>query len=341
MSDEAPATSRLLLLLVVPPLLVGILVFTILSAEFSHRSADQQQRYGKATADQLSGFLAQYVVEGDVLSLNVVTAELINGGQVHFVAVYDDTNTLIAQSGRDNNRFTSFTSDITFQDSVVGFVRVAIPKTQSASRWWLSVPGTVLLFALAIVWRKPDLVTLWLYPKVAEETQREEQPDIAIDETNPEGFEECILVVRVRPAHYLERYFDKFFSAAELYRGIVEQTTPEELVIHFEGPDAVFMATSTGLLIRELTELMQGNMSFGGTLDLISQEPEKTRKAASYLASIAEGDLIMAGGEALVQDRVELQTFHHSLVDSQDLRRITQVPNQTILVDQAKQLVAG
>ena len=346
MRDEAPVSSRLLLLLVLPSLVVGLLVYIILTADYHDQAARQQRLYGQATADQLSDYLAQYVVSGDMLSLNVVTAGLVNGEQVRFVTVYDEHNVLIAQSGRDPGGTTSFTSEIVFQDSAVGFVRISVPDAGPAGLTWLVIPGLFVLVSLAFVLQSPTLITRWLYavPETgAGETTAEDPTVNAVtngDHASADD-EECILVIRIRPAHYLERYFDRFFSAAELYSGIVEQTTPEELVIHFEGADAVFMATSAGLLIRELTDLMQGNMSFGGTLDLISEEPEKTRKAASYLASIANGDLLVAGGESLLEERFELQSFHHSLVDSGNLRRIAVPSNPGQLQEQARKLVSG
>ena len=95
-------------------------------------------------------------------------------------------------------------------------------------------------------------------------------------------------------------------------------------------------AASTGYLIRELTERKSGNMQFGGTLDLV--EDDTKRKAASYLASISEGDLLIAGGEWLLDGQATLQTFHHSLVDSEDLRRVASLDNQDQLLRMADEL---
>ena len=100
----------------------------------------------------------------------------------------------------------------------------------------------------------------------------------------------------------------------------------------------MYAAATTGLLIRRLSEILQGNMSFGGTLDIVGDDPDEHRKAASYLASIAAGDLLIAGGESFLADRATLQTFHHPMVDSADLRRVVEVEDQEQLMQQAESL---
>ena len=343
MSGEAPAFSRLLQLLAGLPLIIGLLVFFILSADFATRSAEQQQHFGEATAAQLSDFLAYYVIAGDILSLNVITTKISENRQVSSVAVYDEMDHLIAQSGRPEGRTTFFTNEITFQDSVIGYVRVAIPDASVANQGLLVVPGLLLLALVSTAWLKPDLIVAWLYPRPAPaadpQTENKPEPESTITKTIEAG-PECLLVVRIRPAHYLARHFDQFFAAAEQFSGIVEQTTPEELVIHFDGADAMFAAAAAGVLIRQLSEILQGNMSFGGTLDLAGEDSDEHRKAASYLASIADGDLLIAGGERLLEGRAILQTFHHSLVDSEDLRRVAEIDNQDQLLQHAETLTA-
>ena len=145
-----------------------------------------------------------------------------------------------------------------------------------------------------------------------------------------------MLVVRIRPSHHLARHFDRFFSAAEKFNGIVEQTTPEELVIHFDRDNPMYEAASAGLLIRQLTETLQGNMTFGGTIDIASGDSNEQRKAASYLASISEGDLLVVNGESLLADRATLQTFHHPMVAYGDLQRILEIDHQQQLKQDAE-----
>ena len=341
MRNEAPAPSRLLQLLILPSIVVGLVTLVLLTLDFERRTSEQQRKYGEATASQLSDQLATYVVTGDILSLNVVASKLTNSDLVSFIAVYNDTDSLIAQSGRPVPGTVSYTSEITFQDSMVGYVRVAVPGESKANYNLLVIPLLLILSLAIAAFRSPMTFVRWLYPQrtpgqTSKTASREPDQKEQTEGTEQEDSIECILVVRVRPAHHMERHFDSFFRAAEEFSGIVEQTTPEELVIHFDDQQAMSSAASAGFVIRELTRRKHGNMTFGGTLDLVDDEAR--RKAASYLASIADGDLLIAGGEWLLEDHAALQSFHHSLVDSEDLRRIASLTNQAELTELVEKL---
>lgn len=328
---------RLTALLVVLPLLAGGLVFFAITQSQSRVVELEQSRFGQSSARQLAAQVAGYVVEGNLLSLNVIVAQLTRDEPLQFVAIYDESNQLIAQSGKEERTNTSYTAEVTFQDSLVGRVRVTISHAETD----MQLLSWVLLALAAgysiLVWRFTTPITNW----INYDTGSDPVANQMIDSSPPADdgpTEECILVVRIRPARHLEQHFDKFFKAANLYGGIVEQTTPEELVIHFASPDAMYMATCSGLLIQKIADKVSGKIAFGGTLDLLDEEPEKIRKAASYLASIVEGNLIAAHGYSLLSDRVELQSFHHALVDSKGLLRIAGLNNPDLLNNQASQL---
>jgi len=328
---------RLIALLLVLPILAGGLVFFTVT-QYQARAVElEQSRFGQSSARQLAAQVASYVVEDNLLSLNVIVAQLTRNEPLQFVAIYDESNQLIVQSGREERTNASYTAEVTFQDSLVGRVRMTVSHAKTSKQllgWILLMLGAGYCF---LVWRFETSITRWV--------NQETQPQAASTEIleTPQQIdrgatEECILVVRIRPARHLEQHFDKFFKAANLYGGIVEQTTPEELVIHFDSSDAMYMATCSGLLIQKIAAKVNGKIAFGGTLDLINEEPEKIRKAASYLASIAEGNLIAAHGYLPLSDRVELQPFHHALVDSEGLLRIAGLINPDLLNNQASQL---
>ena len=336
MSGERPAFSRLLQLLAGPPIVIGLLVFFILSADFASRSSKQQQYFGQSTAAQLSEFVVHYVVTNDILSLNVISAKVSGNGQVNSVAIYNESDDLIAQSGRDDGKAKFFTKEITFQDSVIGYLRISIPDESLVNHSLLIVPAALLSALILTAWFRTEWIISWLYPRILAPTDNEK--DTLSKSKIAEKIEvapECFLVVRIRPAQHLARHFAQFFDAAELFKGVVEQTTPEELIIHFEGEDSMFAAASTGVLIQQLSKILQGNMTFGGILDLAGEDSDKRRKAASYLASIANDDLIIARGKALLADRATLQTFHHSLVDSDDLKLVATLENEDELLKRA------
>jgi len=332
---------RLTGLLVVLPLLAGGFVFFTITQYQASVVGFEQSRFGQSSAKQLAAQVASYVMEDNLLSLNVIVAQLTRDEPLQFVAIYDESNQLIAQSGKEELTNTSYTAEVTFQDSLVGRVRVTVSHAETH----VQLLGWVLLALAAgysfLVWRFTTSITNWINHDTGSETvaiQVIETPT----QTDDSPTEECILVVRIRPARHLDQHFDKFFEAANLYGGIVEQTTPEELVIHFNNPDAMFMATCSGLLIQKIADKVDGKVAFGGTLDLLNEEPEKIRKAASYLASIAEGNLIAAAhGYSLLSERVEVQPFHHALVDSKGLLRIAGLNNPDLLNNQANQLATS
>ncbi len=331
---------RLTALLVVIPLLAGGLVFLSIS-QFQARLVEvEQSRFGQSSARQLAAQVAGYVVEDKLLSLNVIVAQLTRDEPLQFVAIYDESNQLIAQSGKEERTNTSYTAEVTFQDSLVGRVRVTVSHAATNLHWLGWVLFVIAMVYSVLVWRFTTPIINWINHDTRAGSIERQGTDAPL-QADDGSTEECILVVRIRPAQRLDQHFDKFFKAANLYGGIVEQTTPEELVIHFDSPDAMYMATCSGLLIQKIADIVDGKIAFGGTLDLLNEEPEKTRKAASYLASIAEGNLIAAHEFSLLSERVELQPFHHALVDSKSLLRIVELNNPDLLNYQASQLAAA
>ncbi|MGV0035329.1 MAG: hypothetical protein ACNYPE_10330 [Candidatus Azotimanducaceae bacterium WSBS_2022_MAG_OTU7] len=331
---------RLTALLVVIPLLAGGLVFLTIS-QFQARLVEvEQSRFGQSSARQLAAQVAGYIVEDNLLSLNVIVAQLTRDEPLQFVAIYDESNQLIAQSGKEERTNTSYTAEVTFQDSLVGRVRVTVSHAETNLQWLGWVLFVIAMVYSVLVWRFTTPIINWINHDTGAGSIESQGADAPL-QADDGPTEECILVVRIRPAQRLDQHFDKFFKAANLYGGIVEQTTPEELVIHFDSPDAMYIATCSGLLIQKIAAKVNSKIAFGGTLDLLNEDPEKTRKAASYLASIAEGNLIAAHGFSLLSERVELQPFHHALVDSKSLLRIAGLNNPDLLNYQASQLAAA
>jgi uncharacterized membrane protein affecting hemolysin expression len=337
---KRPRKRRLIALLVVLPLLAGALVFFTITQYQARVVELEQSRFGQSSARQLAAQVASYVVEDNLLSLNVIVAQLTRNEPLQFVAIYDESNQLIVQSGKEERTNTSYTAEVTFQDSLVGRVRMTVSHAETSNQllgWMLLMLAAGYSFLVA---RFATSITSW----VNHETQSEPVATQVLEtppQTDHGPTEECILVVRIRPARHLEQHFDKFFKAANLHGGIVEQTTPEELVIHFDSPDAMYMATCSGLLIQKIAAKVKGKIAFGGTLDLLNEEPEKIRKAASYLASIAEGNLIAAHCYSALSNRVELQPFHHALVDSKGLLRVARLIDANLLNNQANQLATS
>ena len=86
---------------------------------------------------------------------------------------------------------------------------------------------------------------------------------------------------------------------------------------------------------------LKDKFTFGAFLDIVSHEPEKMRKAASYLASLSEGHLIAQADFLRLSDRVGFQSFHHPLIDSEGLLKVDGLNNPSLLNHQANQLAAS
>lgn len=299
---------------------------------------EQTRQYGEATAAQVADHLTDYVVAGDLLSLNVLVSRLQTSGHISSLAVYDADGDLLAQAGKSEKNGPSFSRELSFQDAMVGRVTLMVADTPRPQTLPLAVTlvtlSLLLLFGF-LIWRYADFIYHWL-PATAMPNEHREQ------EKKPAS-EACILVIKVRPSNSLARYQERFVQAARLYQGESEHTNGDELVFVFRGEDAVFLSVCAGLLIKQLAAYAKLNITFGGAIDLVGESAGKTKKHLAYLASIAEGQLLIANKPRVsnhVQRQIRLQPFHHSLVDSDDVFEVSSLVNQELLNSQAQQLTS-
>ena len=329
-TNDSGTRRRLITLLALLPLVPAL----ITAALFHHRAATTLEAsassYGQSTAHQIAGQVAAHLVEADLLSLTVIASRMTREEPVRFVAIYDDKDRLVAQSGKSGHGIAIHTADVTFQDSLVGRVQVMVADEGYSVNSLIRGLVLVWLIWLVLIYWRAEAIFIWLGKSKGTANKgsagKEKPRTTEVAEAGP--IQECIAVIRIKPAHHLESHFDSFYQAASLHGGIVEQTTPEELVIHFEGRDAIYLAICTGLLIQQTASQISGNISFGSALGMSGDKPDKVRKSTSYLASIAEGELILASDVPDIKSRVQLQPFHHMLVDSDSLFRIVGLVEQ-------------
>lgn len=334
--------NRLFTVLVLLPTITALVVGGGFYQHLHFQFKQEQASYGLSVARLTASQLVQPIVDGDIVSLNVLTTRLTTNEPIEYVAVYDDNNRLLVQSGREHSDLDTYSAEITFQDSLVGFVNVAVSQVNLSADHAIGALLALALLYVIVIWRLLPGIIHWLSGNALKRPVSDNEPTIQGHEPISDGvIQQCFLVIRIRPARHLSTHFEKFYQAAKLYGGVVEQTANEEILIHFDGPDAMFMAACAGTLIRQIAQRVSNHITFGGTLDIVGDEPDKMRKAASYLASISEGDLLVAGGEELIADRVELQSFHHALIDSEDLVKITSLQHQALVNSQAEQLTGN
>ena len=331
---------RLLTLLILPPFIASsfVLLANVLQQESIFER--EQSLFGKSSAKQIARQIGNEIIENNLLSLHVMLTRLSRDEPIGLVAVYDENDKLIAQSGEERKTDLSYESEVTFQDSLIGRVKVTLTHSKPNTTLLVWILFFIAASYSVFVWKFLDSITLWL--EIGNTTSIINDEEIKpLGGTETETSRDCILVVRVRPAKQLEKHFEKFFNAANLHGGIVEQTTPEELVIHFETPAAMYMAAYSGLLIQKVASKLKDKVTFGAFLDLVSHEPEKMRKAASYLASLSDGHLIAQADFLRLSDRVGFQSFHHPLIDSEGLLKVDGLTNPDLLNHQANQLAAS
>ena len=340
MLEKQRKKLRLWALLILPPFIASSIILFASVLQQKNIFEREQSLFGQSSAKQVARQIGNDLIENNLLSLQVILTRLSRDEPIGLVAVYDENDKLIAQSGEEGETDVSYESEVTFQDSLIGRVRITLSHSQPNT---IFLAWTLLLIAAShsiFVWKFFDSITLWIEKGKKTNTVSDKNIE-PLNETDKEPTSDCILVVRIRPARQLEKHFDKFFKAANLHGGIVEQTTPEELVIHFESRAAMYMATYSGLLIQKVANKLKDKITFGAFLDLVSEEPEKMRKAASYLASLSEGHLIAQNRFLKLSDRVGLQSFHHPLIDSEGLLKVEGLSNPDLLNHQANQLAAS
>ena len=101
--------------------LVPIFISGLASVLFSYNHVNVElnqkgQHFGNAIAEQLSLSVTDYLVNEDILSLNVVLNDLVAGGTFDFASIYSADNRLLAQAGKRASGMDKahiFTRDIT------------------------------------------------------------------------------------------------------------------------------------------------------------------------------------------------------------------------------------
>ncbi len=340
MPENRTVRPRLLFLVLAPAIIICLTTLPIVYFYFEDLLTRQTTTYGEATAAQIADHLTEYVVDNDLVSLNVLVSRLQESGHISSLAVYDARGNLLSQAGKEENG-TSFTQELSFQDAMVGRVTLTVADIPEPSSLFAVLPLVAVLFLALItvfLWSFADFVYLWI--PVSSRIEKPEEEDVVAVEP---ASDVCILVIKVRPRQYLELYLERFVQAAKLYQGESESLTADELVFVFRTGDAVFLSICAGLLIKQLTELIKPNITFGGAIDLIGDVQEKTKKHVAYLASIAEGQLLVSDDLTKghrITDRVKLQEFHHSLINADSVHEVSRLVNQELLASQAEQLTS-
>ncbi len=338
---------RIIIAILIPFVLSAAVSTLIITSYVSRQIADQSSQFGQAIADQLANTAIDYLVSNDVLSLNVILDELRNRGNFDFAAIYNPNNQLLAQSGKQLSLEQSFTREINFQDTNLGYVLIELDRTEISSIQDTLVATTIILHGLiaaavcALLWFYGDFLYLYLTG-----TGRKGRQPAAIPEHSSETTTECtLLAIKMKPARLIP--LGEIQAACSLYGATLAQPAgDEDWLLSFCSVDQTVKSLRCALLIKAIVALQPRVLNFKAGLDMGHIEALPTiRKQASYLASASEQCVLATQRikqaldrteNAYLQDKIATQQFHSAFTADGQVYEVTSL--DPLVEQQAKQL---
>jgi len=355
-------------LLALVPVLLSALASIWLTTQHMQTSLDRQGQYfGDSVADQLSQSLTDYLVNEDILSLNVVLNRLVGQGNFDFASVYSVDNRLLAQAGRapsaDSAR--TFTRDITWQNASLGYLQIGLGSQaidETVFTTLIIVLGLHLLVGAATglaVWYYSDLIYLWIaLPAAQDQTPKPTTSNIAAEDTVAAApvkptrvTTPLVMVAKIRPARLLPDHIRHIRKALSLYGGDLAPLEGDNMMINFNREDAIFQAICSGLLLLEMFRVIGAPISLKVGLDAASLPADNAltalgnaRKHASYLASMADNKLlisIQAFRQISAPERYVITPYHSALSPDGQVFSVDglDADHQRLIHSQARQLL--
>jgi len=343
---------RIILAIAVPWMISAIASTWLVAAYSRDQLSDQANQFGQAIADQLANTAIDYLVSNDVLSLNVILDELYNRNNFEFAAVYNPENRLIAQSGKHTSNQYTFTRDVNFQDSNLGYVVIKLDSSELDSKLQQiiiasgTIHGVLIVLTLGLIWLYGDLFFLWL----TQTAKPEKRVKIPIYNLPPEAERPVdrltLLALRMKPARLVP--IDAIRDAATLFGADVETINDEEWLLTFNARDQLENCLRCGLLINEIAYLQTGNVIVKAGIDSATIDNlTMLRKQVSYLASVSDQNLLVSqrvnqmihsnSGKNL-SGQIKTHQFHSSLTADGEVYVVQSL--DTLANQQAKKLIS-
>jgi len=364
--------------------LVPILISGLASVLFTYNHVSVElnrlgQHFGDSIADQLSLSVTDYLVNEDILSLNVVLADLVDRGDFDFASIYGADNRLLAQAGKRAagiDHAYMFTRDITWQNASVGHLQIGLVNhvvsgpVLTSLFFILSIHLLIGALTGFVVWQYGDLIYLWIALPGATGTlkkdllkpQSDSPPEVGqsvempvVEARTPDTI---VMVVKLRPARLLPDYLPRMQRALALYCGNMAPPDGDTMLVYFTRDEPIFRAICSGLLLLEIFRLTDSPISIklglhvakgtainprsGAAID--PQILANARKHASYLASNAENCLLTSQQvieQATDSARFVITPFHSSLTPDGLVFKVEALApaHQTLIQRQARQLL--
>ena len=292
-----------------------------------------ENKYSNLAAAQIYKRIEKHVIAEDIVSLNLLVTQLIEEKGITFIEVTLGSEKMI-EVGKKTGTDSIFSYEVIFNGNQEGLVTIRLKGFERLSE---SLAGQIFLILSVyaiVMWFFSSSMVSWLNSKSTNSSDKQKKPGFIREEKTT-----CILVIRIKPAHYMERYFQSFYQAAQTYQGRVEQTMKEEIIISFTGNRSTYDAARTGLLIKSVISKLDKSISFGGAISAVDEEDLEGRKSTSYLALIAADRLLLDNSAQPDIENLVLQPFRHALFDSESIYSILNVEDDLSLEEISSQLV--
>ncbi|MDP6264271.1 MAG: hypothetical protein QGI68_08250 [Pseudomonadales bacterium] len=341
------------------PLILSVTLSAVFLSALLLRELDgQADDFGQTTAELLAVSSEEYLIAGDLLSLNVLLSELVTKGHFSHASIYSADSHLLAEAGNSTwGEDREYTAEIHYQESIAGHLRITLAHTEQSSAWTITIiiVSNLLLIAIValLVHRSGDQILTFLN-RLQSQDNGTHVGDMAQHHSGAQSPTEhdatacrfSVLVIRLKPVRVALQLKHVMNQAISLYNGdIIHQTDDEVVVVYTADTDHCFQAICTDLVIQSLADdhfpglELGAGIHCGGDLD----DQDAIKKHAIYLASLGYGNLLTSESVYFsgdVQKRVKISEFHSSLAPDSKVFAIESLQDdyQTLINRQAVQL---
>ena len=315
------------------PTFLSLIIAVIYEKNMERNLNIIDKKFSSLATVQIYKRIEKHVIAEDIVSLNLLVTQLIEEKGIAFIEVALGSEKII-EVGKKTGTDSIFSYEVTFDDNKEGLVTIGLQGFESLSSSLAGQIFLVLSVYAIFIWFFSSSVASWRDSESTSSSEKKRNTGCFQGENAA-----CILVVRIKPAHYMDRYFQSFYEAAQTYQGRVEQTMKEEIIISFTGNSATYDAARTGLLIKSVISKLDKSISFGGAISAVDEEDLEGRKSASYLALIATDKLLLDSSSQPKIENLVLQPFRHALFDSDSIYSIISLEDDPSLEKISSSLV--
>ena len=314
-------------------ILLSLVIATLYEKNMEQNLDTIKIKYSNLATAQIFERIEKHIIADDIVSLNLLVTQLIEEKGIAFINISLGEKNII-EVGKKSGKESTFFYEVTFDDNEEGSVTIGLKSFESLSDSLAGQIFLVLSVYTIFIWFFSSSIASWLHSDGANSPieQKTTEPKEATKAM-------CILVIRIKPAHYMERYFQNFYKAAQTYQGRVQQTMKEEILISFTGNSATYDAARTGLLIKSVVSKLDKSISFGGAISTIDEEDLEGRKSASYLALIAADRLLLDSSAQPNIENLVLQPFRHALFDSESIYSVLELRDDLSIEEISSKLI--